>query len=132
MITGNIDKYQTVKMIHLLLVAVLFGISNASTMSAPPQTALVVAFENAYELSVLANTLTDQGIDATLIISSEAGGIYENLVEVEVIRLNVSSGDGANLEKKALVACEALLENQKILKRIGEIQPTFTIFPAIR
>ncbi|XP_015109949.1 UDP-glucuronosyltransferase 1-8 [Diachasma alloeum] len=119
-------------MIHLLLVAAFLGFSSASTLTIPPQSALVVGFENAYELSLLANTLTDQGIDATLIVTADAGDIYENLVEVEVIKLNVSSEDDGNLERKALRACEALLGNQKILKRVGEIQPTFTIFPAIR
>ncbi|XP_011303100.1 UDP-glucuronosyltransferase 1-8 [Fopius arisanus] len=119
-------------MINLLVIAALIGISSASTLSAPPQSALVVAFENAYELSLLANTLTDQGIDATMIVASDAGDMYENLVEVEVIKLNVTSRDHDNLEKRALNACEALLGDQKILKRIGEIQPTFTIFPAIR
>ena len=104
----------------------------SSFLTTPPQSALVVAFEDTYDLSLLANTLTDQGIDSTLIIPSTTNDIYEYLVEVEVLRVKVFEDESLNPESKALTACEKLLSDKTILKRIQELQPTFTIFPAVR
>lgn len=118
-------------MLTYVLCAII-ATASASSLAAPPQTALVIGFENIYDLSLLANTLSDQGIDSVLIIPNKAGDLYENLVEVEIIKLNYTLDANARLEEKALKACDALLSNQKILKRVQEIQPTFTIFPALR
>lgn len=105
--------------------------ARASSLTTPPQSALIVAFENTYDLSLLANTLSDQGIDATLIIPSTESDIYENLVEVEVLKI-LEQGESLKPEIKALRLCEQLLTDKKILKKVQELQPTFTIFPAIR
>ena len=106
--------------------------AKASFLATPPQTALVVAFEDTYDMSLLANTLSDQGIDATLIIPSTASDVYENLVDVEVLKITIYDEEFMKPEAKALKACEQLLTDKKILKKIQELQPTFTIFPAIR
>lgn len=105
----------------------------SSTLTAPPQSAVLVAFEDVYDLSLLANTLSDQGIDATLIIpaSSEAE-LYETLIDVEVLTVNVQVEESVYLESKAVQVCEALLKDEQIAKKMQEIQPTFTIFPALR
>lgn len=103
--------------------------TGASFLATPPQNALVVAFEETYDLSLLANTLSDQGIDTTLIVPSTAN-IYEYMVEVEVIK--ISNDDILKPDAKALKLCEQLLSDKKILKRVRELQPTFTIFPSIR
>lgn len=111
---------------------VLICTVSASTFISPQQTALVIGFEKLYDISLLANTLSDQGIDSILIIPSTTEDIYEHLIEVEVITLNITNAKDAKKEEKALNACEALITNKKILKKIKEIQPTFTIFPALR
>lgn len=103
-------------------------------LAAPPLSALVIAFESVYDLSLLANTLSDQGIDASLIVPTYAADdIYNNLVDVEVLQLNVNidkSVDKSNI--RALEACDSLFRDEKILKKIREFQPTFTIFPILR
>lgn len=105
----------------------------SSSLISPPQSSIVVAFEDIYDTSLLAATLSDQGIDATLIIpSSTVDELYESLIDVEILTFNVDFDESASAEIKAIRACENLLEDQEILKKIGEIQPTFTIFPAFR
>lgn len=100
---------------------------------APPLSALIVAFENIYDLSLLANTLSDEGIDTSLIIPNYAAqDIYNNLIDVEVLQLNVNTGSSIYPEKRALQACDSLLKDEKILKKVQEIQPTITIFPTLR
>ncbi|XP_031828069.1 uncharacterized protein LOC116425035 [Nomia melanderi] len=104
-----------------------------SSLVAPPQSAVVVAFEDVYDLSLLANTLSDQGIDATLIIPGYAEhDVYETLIDVEVLTVTVETEEYAYPESKAIQACEAFLKDEQIAKKISEIQPTFTIFPAFR
>ncbi|XP_076248837.1 UDP-glucuronosyltransferase 2A2 [Calliopsis andreniformis] len=111
----------------------LVHIVSSSTLTAPPQSAVVVAFEDIYDLSLLANTLSDQGIDATLIIpTSHEKELYETLIDVEILTLNVQFEESAYPETKAIQACEVLLKDEQIAKKIREIQPTFTIFPAFR
>nr|XP_003706617.1 PREDICTED: uncharacterized protein LOC100878353 [Megachile rotundata] len=111
----------------------LVNIADTSTLTAPPQSALVVAFEDIYDLSLLANTLSDQGIDATLIIpASHENELYETLIDVEVLRLNIEADESITSDKRAVRACEALLKDEGIAGKIKEIQPTFTIFPALR
>ncbi|KAK0167975.1 hypothetical protein PV327_001821 [Microctonus hyperodae] len=119
-------------MIKAWIFCVLICTVSASTFISPQQTALVIGFEKLYDISLLANTLSDQGIDSILIIPSTIEDIYEHLIEVEVITLNITNAKNAKKEEKALNACEALITNKKILKKIKEIQPTFTIFPALR
>lgn len=111
------------------LICLFICSAGASFLATPPQSALVVAFEDTYDLSLLANTLSDQGIDTTLIVPS-TGNIDENLVEVEVLKIFYE--EEFKPEANALKACEQLLSDKKILKRVRELQPTFTIFPSIR
>lgn len=109
------------------------NIVDSSTLTAPPQSAAIVAFEDIYDLSLLANSLSDQGIDATLIIpASGEDELYETLIDVEVLTVKVEGEENSSPEKKAIRACEALLKDEQIAKKIQEIQPTFTVFPAIR
>ena len=113
----------------------LYLVNNAgtSTLTTPPQSAVVVAFEDVYDLSLLANTLSDQGIDATLIIpDSYENELYETLIDVEVLTVKLKTEESTSAEKRAVQACEALLTDEGIAKKIQEIQPTFTIFPALR
>lgn len=120
-------------LIKLFLCLCLTCAVESSALSAPPQSAVVVAFEDIYDLSLLANTLSDQGIDTTLIIpESDEGELYETLIDVEVLTVKVQGEKSAYPEKKAIQACEALLKNEEIAKKIQELQPTFAVFSALR
>lgn len=112
----------------------LFGFISGSILTAPPLSALIVAFENVYDVSLLANTLSDQGIDTTLVVPTyTANELYNNLIDVEVLQLNINTDKPAHsAEKLAVEACDSLLRDQEVLKRVKELQPTFTIFPALR
>jgi len=102
-------------------------------LAAPPLSALIIAFESVYDLSLLANTLSDQGIDTSLIVPTYAANdLYNNLIDVEVLQLNVNieSVDKSNI--RALETCDSLFRDEEILKKIRELQPTFTIFPILR
>lgn len=102
-------------------------------MSAPPQSAIVVAFEDVYDLSLLANTLSDQGIDSTLIVpSSTADDLYESLIDVEVLQIEVDISKSAYPESRAIQACSSLFKDEEVWKRLRDIRPTFVIFPALR
>ncbi|XP_076285881.1 UDP-glucuronosyltransferase 2B31 isoform X3 [Lasioglossum baleicum] len=104
-----------------------------STLTEPPQSAVVVAFEDVYDLSLLANTLSDEGIDATLIIPEQyQSDLYENLIAVELVLLTVEIDHSAYPENKAIKICEAFLKDEQIAKKISEIQPTFVVFPGLR
>ena len=118
--------------LHSIFISFLaFYFASGSSLTQPPQSALVIAFEKSYEQSLLAYTLSDQGIDSTLVVSSlHHDKLYENLQGIEIIKLNVSAQSSVDTE--SLSACQALLGDQKILKRVGEIQPTFVLFPALR
>ncbi|XP_025262136.1 UDP-glucuronosyltransferase 1-8 isoform X2 [Camponotus floridanus] len=107
--------------------------SAVSTLTAPPLSALIIAFESVHDLSLLANTLSDQGIDTTLIIPSYAANdLYNNLIDVEVLQLNVNFDKSMSVDTRALEACSSLFKDEEILKKIQEFQSTFTIFPALR
>lgn len=107
------------------------NIVQSSTLTTPPQSAVVVAFEDIYDLSLLANTLSDQGIDTTLIIpASNENEVYETLIDVEVLTVEIK--ESTYSEKKTIQICEALLKDDQIAKKIQEIQPTFIVFPALR
>lgn len=111
----------------------LMNIVQSSTLTTPPQSAVVVAFEDIYDLSLLANTLSDQGIDTTLIIpASNENEVYETLIDVEVLTVKVEIKESTYSEKKTIQICESLLKDEQIAKKIQEIQPTFTVFPALR
>lgn len=119
------------KLIGLYTYFYLFWFVSCSTLTAPPLSALVVAFESVYDLSLLANTLSDQGIDAKLIIPTYAASdLYNKLIDVEVLQLNVDKS--VHDDKHALEMCENLFRDEKIQKEVQEFQPTFTIFPALR
>lgn len=115
----------------LLFISKLIALSSSSSMFLPPKTALVIGFEETYDLSLLANSLTDNGISSTLIIPPESN-IYEHLVEVDVIKVNFTIDETSTIEIKALKACESFLTDKNILQKVEEIQPTFVIFPALR
>ncbi|XP_070172414.1 2-hydroxyacylsphingosine 1-beta-galactosyltransferase isoform X1 [Polyergus mexicanus] len=120
-------------LISLYVCFCLFRVACSSTLTAPPLSALIVAFESVYDLSLLANTLSDQGIYATLIIPSYAANdLYNNIVDVEVLQLNVDIDKSVSVDTRALEACNSLFRDEEILKKIQEFQPTFTIFPALR
>ncbi|XP_011873448.1 PREDICTED: UDP-glucuronosyltransferase 1-7C-like [Vollenhovia emeryi] len=109
----------------------LLRFASSSTLVAPPLSALVVAFESVYDLSLLANTLSDQGIDTTLIIPTYAANdLYNKLIDVEVLHLDVDKS--LRTDKRALETCDNLFGDKEILKKVQEFQPTFTIFPALR
>ena len=115
--------------IVLYLCMHLVNIIHGSTLVAPPQSAVVVAFEDIYDSSLLANSLSDQGIDATLIIPAPSKGeLYETLIDVEVLTVNIEAEEYVT----TIQACEALLKDEEIARKIQEIQPTFVIFPAFR
>lgn len=131
-----IDRYYcSIKMsvtITLYVLMYLANIIHGSTLTAPPQSAVVVAFEDIYDISLLANTLSDQGIDTTLIIpESNEDEVYETLIDVEVLTVKMEVDKSAYSTKKTIQACEALLKDEQIAKKIQEIQPTFTVFPAL-
>ncbi|CAK9803211.1 UDP-glucuronosyltransferase 2C1 (Fragment) [Anthophora plagiata] len=119
--------------VRLCVCLYLANVVDSSTLIGPPLSAVVVAFEDIYDLSLLANTLSDQGIDATLIIPAYSEGeLYEKLIDVEVVTVKLDFEESAYQEKRALQACEILLTDEQIAKKIQEIQPTFTVFPALR
>ncbi|XP_033340704.2 UDP-glucuronosyltransferase 2A3 [Megalopta genalis] len=106
---------------------------HGSTLTEPPQSVVVVAFEDVYDLSLLANTLSDEGIDATLIIPEQyQNDLHENLIGVELVLLTVEITKSAYPESKAIQICEAFLKDEQIAKKISEIQPTFVVFPGLR
>lgn len=111
----------------------LFQCASSSTLTVPPLSALVVAFENVYDLSLLANTLSDEGFDTTLIIPTyAASNVYNKLIDVEVLQLNVNINKSMNANKYALATCESLFKDVNTMKKIWELKATFTIFPALR
>lgn len=112
-----------------------FQFASSSTLTAPPLSALIIAFDNVYDLSLLANTLSDEGIDATLIVPNyAASNVYNNLIDVEVLQLNVDARVDKSMQAdaRALHTCDSLLRDEEILRKIREFQPTFVIFPALR
>lgn len=110
-----------------------FRFASSSTLTAPPLSALVVAFESIYDLSLLANTLSDQGIDTTLIIPTHtANDIYNKLIDVEVLQLDVNIDKSMSADEHALEACNIFFKDEEILKKVQKFQPTFIIFPALR
>lgn len=120
-------------LINLYICFYLFRLASSSTLTAPPLSALIIAFESVYDLSLLANTLSDQGIDTTLIIPSYAASdLYNNLIDVEVLQLNVNIDKSMSVDTHALEACTSLFQDEEILKKVQEFQSTFTIFPALR
>ncbi|XP_072767075.1 uncharacterized protein [Anoplolepis gracilipes] len=120
-------------LINLFMCFYLFRVASSSILIAPPLSALIVAFESVYDLSLLANTLSDQGIDTTLIIPSYAANdLYNNLIDVEVLQLNVNIDESVSVDTRALETCSNFFRDENILKKIQEFQPTFTIFPAFR
>ncbi|XP_014482190.1 PREDICTED: UDP-glucuronosyltransferase 1-7C-like [Dinoponera quadriceps] len=129
-----LNRFIMLASITLYVCLYLFGSTSGSILTAPPISALIVAFENVYDASLLANTLSDQGIDTTLIISAHAANkLYNNLIDVEILQLNVNTDKAAHKkEAYAVNACDSLLRDQEVLKRMKELQPTFTIFPALR
>ena len=110
-----------------------FRFASSSTLTAPPLSALVVAFESVYDLSLLANTLSDQGIDTTLIIPTyTANNIYNKLIDVEVLQLDVNIDKSVSADKHALKICNIFFKDEEVLNKVQKFQPTFIIFPALR
>lgn len=111
----------------------LFRAASSSTLTRPPLSALIVAFENVYDLSLLANTLSDQGIDTKLIIPSySANDLYNNLIDVNVWQLDINIDKLVEVDTRALKACNSLFNPRDIIFKTQQFQPTFIIFPALR
>ncbi|EZA46922.1 hypothetical protein DMN91_004846 [Ooceraea biroi] len=111
----------------------LFRLASSSIMTAPPLSALIVAFDSVYDLSLLANTLSDEGVDATLIVPNYAAGdLYNNLIDVEVLQLDVNIDKSMHADTRALEMCDSFFRDEQVLSKIREFQPTFVIFPALR
>ncbi|KAL2735163.1 UDP-glucuronosyltransferase 2B4-like [Vespula squamosa] len=109
------------------------GFVHGSTLTAPPLSVLVIGFESAYDLSLLANTLSDQGIDVTLVIPENiVDDLYENIVDVEIYQLKDSRERSTNPDDNALKFCEILFTDQNLANKIKEIQPAITVFPPLR
>ncbi|XP_012542401.2 UDP-glucuronosyltransferase 2B4 [Monomorium pharaonis] len=120
-------------LIGLYVCFCLYQFASSSTLTAPPLSALVVAFESVHDLSLLANTLSDQGIDTTLIIPKySATDLYNRLIDVEVLQLDISINNSTHVNRRALETCESLFKDEKMMGKIQEFNPTFTIFPALR
>ena len=116
----------------IVLSILLLHFTKASSLAAPPQSAVVVAFEDVYDLSLLANTISDLGIDTTLVIPHDANDYYEYLVAVEVIKINASLLSSDNKDTRALKLCESFISDFNITKYFQAQQPTFVIFPGVR
>jgi len=111
----------------------LFHLTSGSTLSSPPLSALIIAFDGVYDLSLLANTLSDEGFYTMLIVPDYAAGdLYNNFVDVEVLQLNVNIDKSARPETRALEACNSFFTDVKVLRQIREFQPTVVVFPALR
>lgn len=105
-----------------------------SSLTAPPLSVLVIGFEGGYDLSLLANTLSDQGIDVTLVLPENiADDLYENLIDVEVYRLKESrERRTVHPEDEALKFCDSLFDDQELSQKVQEFRATITLFPALR
>lgn len=113
--------------------SMLVNFIHGSSLTAPPLSVLMVGFEDAYDLSLLANTLSDQGIDVTLIVPEQiANDLYENLIDVEVYQLKASLEKLVYPEDHALKFCESLLKDQELSRKVQELQATITLVPALR
>lgn len=116
----------------LLGVILLFHSILASTLVVPPKSVMVVAFEDVYEMSLLANTMSDLMMETTLVISSQANNeLFEKLVDVEVIKVNTSN-EKINNEISAMKLCENFLTDTNVSWYVDNVKPTFIVFPAVR
>ncbi|XP_046821607.1 UDP-glucuronosyltransferase 2B14-like [Vespa crabro] len=106
---------------------------HGSTLTAPPLSVLVIGFENGYDLSLIANTLSDQGIDVTLVIPENiADDLHENLIDVEVYHLKDPHEKSIYPEDNALKFCESLFNDQELSQKVQEFRATITLFPPLR
>ncbi|XP_046425089.1 UDP-glucuronosyltransferase 1A9 [Neodiprion fabricii] len=106
---------------------------SASSLVTPPKSAVVLAFEYEHELSLLANTLSDENINTVLIIPSTSRDLlYDNLIDVEVVEVKVDAALASTKESRALKACESLLSDETIQNLIQEFSPTYVISPGLR
>ncbi|XP_016839145.1 UDP-glucuronosyltransferase 1-5 [Nasonia vitripennis] len=119
-------------LICLVLSAVLIHSTAASSLASPPQSAVVVAFEDVYELSLLANTISDLGIETTLVIPANVSNYYEHLVGVDLMTVNASLKADDSDDLKAVKLCESFISDSGIAKHVKSLQPTFIIFPGVR
>lgn len=118
--------------IYLCVFVASLNSGSASSLVTPEKSAIVVAFENEYDLSTLANTLSDEGINTVLIIPSSSNNLDDTLVDVEIVRLKVNDEKFKSDESRALEACESLLTDQAVHKLVEEFSPTYVIAPALR
>lgn len=118
--------------IRACLSILLVDFVHGSTLTAPPLSVLVIGFDGAYDLSLLANTLSDQGIDVTLVVPENiTDNLYENLLDVEVYRLKGSHEKSIYSENNALKFCENLFNDQELSKKVQEFRAAVTLFPAL-
>jgi hypothetical protein len=116
----------------LVLSAALISTTAASSLASPPKSAVIIAFEDTYDLSLLANTISDLGIETTLVIPFDENNYYEHLISVEVMKINASLKSSDTNNAKALKLCESFMYDSNIINHIKLLQPTFIIFPAVR
>lgn len=119
-------------MFFYIFLSTLINSVFASSLATPPQSAVVIAFEDVYDLSLLANTISDMGIETTLVIPFDENDYYEHLVSVELIKVNTSLKLSDNLHSRALKLCDSFISDSNISKYIQALQPTFIIFPGVR
>ncbi|XP_014208984.1 UDP-glucuronosyltransferase 1-8-like [Copidosoma floridanum] len=108
--------------------------SVASSLLTPPQLALIVAFEDVYDLSLLANTISGLGIETTLVVSSSGASYerYENLNGVELISINNTSLGAGDDDDRAVKLCDSFISDINVMQYAQKMQPTFVIFPGVR
>lgn len=115
---------------NIIVSALLIYSTKASTLASPSKSAVIFAFEDIYDLSLLANTLSDQGVKTTFVIPHDSPDYYEHMKEVDIIPVNSTFKDIESKEDRALKLCESILSSTELRKKLDK--PTFTIFPAIR
>ncbi|KAL7295191.1 hypothetical protein TKK_0011497 [Trichogramma kaykai] len=116
---------------HLVSCALFVHSAVASSMIVPPHSAVVFAFEDVYDLSLLAHTLSDQsGVETTLVIAHDEHDFYEHMIDVDIIRINATFKDNNSKEERALKLCDAVVSDNKLKRRLDN--PTFVVFPGMR
>lgn len=121
-------------LIYLVLSALLINRATASSLATPSDSAVVIAFEDVYDLSLLAYTISDLGVQTTFVLPSDENNFYERLNETEeVIRVDASHVKPTDTKDvRALKLCDSFLSNRETQRLIQRMEPTFVIFPGVR
>ncbi|XP_058788616.1 UDP-glucuronosyltransferase 1A8-like [Phymastichus coffea] len=121
-------------LVYIILSALLMHCAAASSLAAPPDSAVVIAFEDVYDLSLLAYTISDLGVQTTFVVPSDENNFYERLNETEeVIKVDASHVKSTDTKDvRALKLCESFISHRETQKQIHRFEPTFVIFPGVR